>query len=153
MESVLAAPDNTADDDLLTREQVERIVVELKEAAQLDYRERIPLGDGNVPSEHKTVFVRALNNVLSTELTVITFAQIVDGLPIAEVAFDRVDEAVWPDDGHPVEEHEELCPGALDKARELRKAWESEYSTLKFHPKVCVPVSFSGKGQMWNSAR
>ena len=38
---------------------------------------------------HRKVLDRAIRNVLSTELAKFTYAQIIDGLPIADVAFDR----------------------------------------------------------------
>ena len=115
----------------LTEEQVERIAAEQREAARLDYRERVTLED-RVSPEHYVIFTRALKNVLATELALFTFAQIIDGLPIADVGFDRRDHGLTGD--HPLDEHEELCLGALDKARELDGAWDP--STLKFHPKV-----------------
>lgn len=133
MEDVLIDPADPADCLLLTEDQVRRIVKQQKIAAQLDYAEQIPLY-GNASREHEALFLRALNNVLATEFTILTFAQIIDGLPIANVAYDRVDECFWPEDGHPLEEHEELCPGAMDKARELRKTWVP--SSLVFNPKV-----------------
>ena len=115
----------------LTEEQVERIAAEQREAARLDYRERVTLED-RVSPEHYVIFTRALKNVLATELALFTFAQIIDGLPIADVGFDRRDHGLSGD--HPLDEHVELCPGALDMARELGGAWGP--STLKFHPKV-----------------
>lgn len=133
MENVLTASADPADCILLTEDQVQWIAKQQKIAAGLDYTERIPLY-GNAPPEHESLFLRALNNILATELAVLTFAQIIDGLPIADVAYDRVDEAFWPEDGHSLEEHEELCPGAMDKARELRTTWEP--SSLVFSPKV-----------------
>lgn len=132
MEQILGASANPPH-DLLTDEQVEHIGSLQREAALRDYRERIP--PGNLDSEHNQIFAHALGKVLNTDLALLTFAQIIDGLPITDVALDRVDECYWPEDGHPVEDHEELCPGALDKARELRKTWGS--SMLRFSPKVC----------------
>ena len=114
-----------------TEDQIERIAAQQRDAARRDYRERITLGDRLSPG-HSRIFLRALNNVLATDLALFTFAQIVDGLPIADVGWDRRDHTLLGD--HPLDEHEELCPGALEKARELQQIWEP--STLKFNPQV-----------------
>ena len=74
----------------------------------MDYRERVTLGD-RVSLEHYAIFTRALKNVLATELALFTFAQIIDGLPIADVGFDRRGHGLSGD--HPLDEHEELWPG------------------------------------------
>ena len=44
-----------------------------------------------VALEHITIFVCALDNILSSVLALLTLAQIVGGLPIAGVVFDRAD--------------------------------------------------------------
>lgn len=115
----------------LTEEQVERIAELQRDAARRDYYDRITLDD-NLATEHREVFIRALKNVLATELALFTFAQIIDGLPVADVGFDRRDHGLRGD--HPLDEHEELCAGAMEKARELEKVWDP--STLKFNPEV-----------------
>lgn len=65
---------------------------------------------------HQTQFRRAIRNVLHSKAAEMTFAQLVDGLPLKKVAhstrgvrFHKV-----------VNEHETLCPGALERARKLR---------------------------------
>ncbi|KAK4442731.1 hypothetical protein QBC34DRAFT_363206 [Podospora aff. communis PSN243] len=88
--------------------------------------------DTMVDGEHQAVLVRAIGNVLAAEEAVFTFAQIIDGLPTADVAWDRLTHHLTGD--HPLDEHEELCPGAMDKARELCGRWRTEM--LAFDPKL-----------------
>ncbi|KAG8164394.1 hypothetical protein KVR01_006312 [Diaporthe batatas] len=65
---------------------------------------------------HQAMFRRAITNVLRTKAAEFTLAQIIDGLPLKRIANLTVG-------GHYhkcVIEHTTLCPGALDRARELR---------------------------------
>lgn len=73
-----------------------------------------------------------MSNVLSTDIWLETYAQIIDGLPIAHVAWDRRETYLFGD--HPLDKHERLCPGTLDKAIELRDSWDP--AVLKFNHKV-----------------
>lgn len=67
---------------------------------------------------HLEAFTRAMRNVLSTELTEITFAQIVDGLPLPDASFDLWELPVQ----HPVyNRHKELCRGVLEETREIQR--------------------------------
>ncbi|KAL2260052.1 hypothetical protein VTK26DRAFT_6081 [Humicola hyalothermophila] len=75
----------------------------LKYLAREAAASRVPYhNDG---SEHYRVFSRAITNVLSTELALFKFAQIIDGLPTADVAWD----VRSPDlsGAHPIEEHQD----------------------------------------------
>jgi hypothetical protein len=82
----------------------------------------------DLDGEHRQLLVRAITRVLSTPLAEITYAQIIDGLPIADVAYESRDQ---PYDGHPMEHaHEELCPGMLEKAREFRDGFQPEILTF-----------------------
>lgn len=71
---------------------------------------------------HQQKFRQAVLNVLSTPIAEQTLAQIVDGLPLKDVALDlrahrhRIDE--------PVFNHTELCPGVLGKSLTFRKNFE-----------------------------
>lgn len=73
---------------------------------------------GRLSDEHERIFQRALMNVLSTEVAEYTYAQILDGLPTVK----SLRESYVFMSGHPVHEinHEQLCPGFLEKAREFR---------------------------------
>ncbi|KAK5993040.1 hypothetical protein PT974_06467 [Cladobotryum mycophilum] len=114
----------------LSEEDVQVIAEQLRTKAQADHRARIPLD--RLDAEHHAIFTRAINNVLSTELAVFTYAQIVDGLPTEDVAYDARYPGLFGE--HPINEHENLCPGAMEKARELCKAWKPEM--LSFNPEL-----------------
>lgn len=66
----------------------------------------------------------AMRNVLSTKLAQFTYAQIIDGLPIEDVAWDQRIPAVYGN--HPIEHHPELCPGALEFALEYKDKLDFE---------------------------
>ncbi|KAH7022036.1 hypothetical protein EDB80DRAFT_693958 [Ilyonectria destructans] len=69
---------------------------------------------------HHDVLIRAISNVLSTEIAEETYAQIIDGLPLASVVQDTSDAGLHDD--HPIHDaHKELCSGVLEKTREFRK--------------------------------
>ncbi|KAM7204966.1 hypothetical protein V8F33_001207 [Rhypophila sp. PSN 637] len=106
------------------------VVEKLRARARADHKARIPIT--RLDAVHRDVLIRAINNVLATEDAIFTYAQIIDGLPIADVAWDRRLSTLWGD--HPLEDHEELCPGALEKAREVCPKWTP--SMLAFDPKV-----------------
>ncbi|KAK4171154.1 hypothetical protein QBC36DRAFT_340533 [Triangularia setosa] len=111
--------------------EMDAVLAQLHTKALADHRARIPLD--KLDAEHRAVFVRAINNVLSTELAIFTYAQIIDGLPIGEVVYDS--RLVDLPEGHPLDtEHEELCPGAIEKAREVCQKWDPDI--LKFNPNV-----------------
>ncbi|KAF5002015.1 hypothetical protein FDECE_10757 [Fusarium decemcellulare] len=77
---------------------------------------------------HKEVFLRALSNLLSTDLAEHTYAEILDGLPTK----DSLRESYLYLEGHPVYElnHSEICEGSLEKAREFRASLNP--SSLRF---------------------
>lgn len=66
---------------------------------------------------HQTHFRRAIRNVLHSKAAEMTFAQLVDGLPLKKVAHSTKGGLLFH---NVVNEHETLCPGALDRARKLR---------------------------------
>ncbi|RSL83585.1 hypothetical protein CEP51_004445 [Fusarium floridanum] len=82
---------------------------------------------------HRDILGRAIKNVLSTELAQFTYAQIIDGLPTGDVSWDRRYPGVFGE--HPIDsDHEELCPGAMEKARKFYTQWSPEI--LMFDPKA-----------------
>ncbi|KAK4233773.1 hypothetical protein C8A03DRAFT_47754 [Achaetomium macrosporum] len=93
-------------------------------------------------SERYGIFCRAISNVLSTELALFTLAQIIDGLPTADVAWDK--RASDLDADHPIEEHSTLCPVVMDRAREFRQS--SDPDILSFDPKLLRPFQQAPKG-------
>ncbi|KAK4644199.1 hypothetical protein QC761_302720 [Podospora bellae-mahoneyi] len=100
----------------------------LRARALTDHKARIPID--RLVAEHRTHLVRAISIVLSTELALFTYAlftyaQIIDGLPTGEVAWDVRSPLLQGE--HPLAtEHEELCPGAMEKAREVCPKWDTE---------------------------
>ncbi|KAF4856183.1 hypothetical protein CGCSCA4_v000797 [Colletotrichum siamense] len=79
----------------------------------------VGLGDG----DHRDAFTRALWNVLATEIAEITFAQIIDGLPLSEVAQDSGNGSL--PNGHPIHDlHQQLCPGVIQKTHEFRDKFD-----------------------------
>lgn len=73
-----------------------------------------------VPGPHKDIFTRAVRNVLSTDISLMTLAQIVDGLPLSEVEIDNGSTSTRLGVKHPLhEKHQQLCPGVMEKTPEL----------------------------------
>lgn len=65
--------------------------------------------------DHLVAYVRAIRNVLSTELAESTFAQLIDGLPLWDVVSALGHYGL--DREEPVFNHQELCPGVLEKTK------------------------------------
>ncbi|KAL1869603.1 hypothetical protein Daus18300_005457 [Diaporthe australafricana] len=68
---------------------------------------------------HQAVFKRAMTNVLATDLAELTFAQLVDGLPLWGVAIDQSKHRHTREE--PTFSHRELCPGVMEKTRSFRQ--------------------------------
>jgi hypothetical protein len=91
-------------------------------------------------SEHQYWLVRAIRNVLATSVAETTFAQIVDGLPISDVERDKYG-CHSVSFAHPLHKrHKKLCPGALDKLRELNDTFKLE--SLEFPAEVRPRFSY-----------
>lgn len=93
---------------------------------------KVSLAD--LSGEHRRLLVRALDRILSTEIAEVTYAQIVDGLPIADVIWDSRSPPYYK---HPIfkeDVHEDICPGILEKTRELRDTFD--FGNLIFEAKV-----------------
>lgn len=73
-------------------------------------------------ADHLAAYVRAVTNVLYTELAEATFAQLVDGLPLWEVVYALDHYGLEEDE--PVFKHRQLCPGILEKTRAFRAAFD-----------------------------
>jgi hypothetical protein len=71
---------------------------------------------GVLETEHQKVLVRSLMRVFETDVAERTFAEIIDGLTTIE----SYQDFHWPQEGHPATQHLELCPGMIEKARQLR---------------------------------
>ncbi|KAK4112795.1 hypothetical protein N656DRAFT_752873 [Canariomyces notabilis] len=122
------------------------VLDQLREKARAEYRARIPIR--KLDKLHRDALTRAINNVLSTELAIFTYAQIIDGLPTADVAWDRRLPGLYGD--HPLDGHEELCPGAMEKAREICPLWDPDM--LAFNPKLVNAFQRAAPGtKMFNT--
>ncbi|KAK5652855.1 hypothetical protein OQA88_9521 [Cercophora sp. LCS_1] len=98
--------------------------------AREDHRARVH--PDMLDHQRRDILANAISNVLSTELAISTYAQIIDGLPTANVGWERRSPGLPGD--HPLDEHEELCPGSLEKSRELCRRWTLD--VLWFNPKT-----------------
>lgn len=115
----------------LTGLSMDVMVQRLHDVALYAHLHRITLE--NLTTDHLNIFHRALLRVLGSELAIETFAQIVDGLPIADVAWDRRHPGIGGDD-HPIEAHESLCPGVKDKTSASLEQYDLH--SLAFDPKL-----------------
>lgn len=61
---------------------------------------------------------RAISNAVNTNLAVATYAQIIDGLPTEDVAWDRSRHQLEAD--HPLSDHVTLCPGVIDRLNSIK---------------------------------
>ena len=76
--------------------ELEAHTAKMRLAAREAYASRVAF-DSLKSERHREVLMRALTNVLSTELALFTYAQIIDGLPIADVAWDQRYHGLFPD--------------------------------------------------------
>ncbi|KAF4438872.1 hypothetical protein F53441_12693 [Fusarium austroafricanum] len=73
---------------------------------------------------HRDAVARAIIRILDTEIAETTYAQIVDGLPLADVAADSSDGG--PPRDHPIHKvHKSLCEGVLGKVKEFRDQFDA----------------------------
>ncbi|KAG8164489.1 hypothetical protein KVR01_006407 [Diaporthe batatas] len=75
--------------------------------------------------QHGSAAILAITNILSTSRAEITMAQLIDGLPLRHIAKEGRGHTIGI--GHPLQEHRELCEGALDRAR----AWVGALDVLE----------------------
>ncbi|KAI1505917.1 hypothetical protein F5X99DRAFT_175152 [Biscogniauxia marginata] len=66
--------------------------------------------------EHLDAATKAIHNAVSSNIAESTFSQIIDGMPL----FESYVEFHYPPKDHPINDHEALCDGALEKTRKLR---------------------------------
>ncbi|KAI3400147.1 hypothetical protein diail_4379 [Diaporthe ilicicola] len=110
---------------------MDAMVQRLRDVAHYAHLHRITLE--NLTTDHLNIFHRALLRVLGSEPAIDTFAQIVDGLPIADVAWDKRHPGIFGDD-RPIEVHASLCPGVKDKTSACLK--QHDLHSLVFDPKL-----------------
>lgn len=115
----------------------------LRDIARTAYDSRVPFN--SIASErHRQILDRAIRNVLSTELAQLTYAQIIDGLPVADVAWDRRLPGIMGE--HIIDDHGTLCPGALEQAQVYYKEWDP--SGLNLDPGVGHRTTFNDKDRL-----
>jgi hypothetical protein len=75
--------------------------------------EQLPITTLKTPHRSE-ILIRAIANVLSSPITKETYAQIVDGLPLAHVAWDQYTGCLCHQ--HPLlNEHKKLCPSVSEE--------------------------------------
>ncbi|KAM6535529.1 hypothetical protein FALCPG4_005085 [Fusarium falciforme] len=94
--------------------------------------------------DHHDLFTRAITRILSTEVAELTYAQIIDGLPLTRVIYESRGGKLPK--GHPLHSaHQELCRGMLDKVRQFREEFAPEIlsidSRLLFAYQAAAPGS------------
>lgn len=82
--------------------------------------------------DHYHLLVKAIQNILSTELAELSIAQLIDGVPLMMWVFEG--RGCLLEKGHPLLEQENLCEGALDQARLFRDAFDP--AILQFSSKI-----------------
>lgn len=78
---------------------------------------------------HRSVLEQAISNILDTDLALLTMAQIMDGLPLDSVAWDRSRHKLHS--AHPITHHTQLCPGSMDSIKTIKASFRVE--SLTFH--------------------
>ncbi|KAF4952559.1 hypothetical protein FGADI_6630 [Fusarium gaditjirri] len=92
---------------------------------------------------HRDIVTSAVARILGTEITETTYAQIIDGLPLGEVAFES--RGGMPHRDHPINHcHDELCAGILQKAREFRERFDPH--VLKFDSRLLFAYQAASPG-------
>ncbi|KAF5570641.1 hypothetical protein FPHYL_1067 [Fusarium phyllophilum] len=92
---------------------------------------------------HQDTVTSAIARILATDIAEITYAQIIDGLPLGEVAFES--RGGMPHQNHPINHcHDELCAGILDKAREFRSRFDPH--VLKFDSRLLFAYQAASPG-------
>lgn len=80
--------------------------------------------------DHFAIFKQGLRNILSTELTEFTMAQLVDGLPTIDTYRENRSARNLVGD-HPIKSHEHLCEGAIERTREFRDSFDPSVLEIK----------------------
>lgn len=91
---------------------------------------------------HRDAFSRAIRAILATDLAETTMAQLVDGLPKADVAWEARGNLLTK--AHPLADHEQLCSGVLEKTQALRNGFGPEM--LSFDSQVSSSTFVTARG-------
>ncbi|KAL2140524.1 hypothetical protein VTI28DRAFT_3728 [Corynascus sepedonium] len=99
---------------------------------------------------HREILTRAIANVVASPIARQTFAQIVDGLPLSDVACDSFSGCLCS--FHPLlNEHKELCPGVAEEAQKLCSSFDT--STLLMSSKLLHDYESAPQGSPCFSTR
>jgi len=85
---------------------------------------------------HLEAIGRALRNILALPLALETYAQILDGLPLSDIAWEST-KKMSP--RHPINGHVALCKGVMERAVEIRR--DFDLGILTFKPEASFPHS------------
>jgi hypothetical protein len=87
------------------------------------------LSVASLQGRHHDILTRAIANVLSSPIADITYGQIIDGLPLSNVACDTHHGVTCP--GHPLlDEHFELSSDVLERVSQLRASFNPDILKL-----------------------
>jgi hypothetical protein len=92
--------------------------------------------------DHCHPLVRAIHNILSTNLADITFAQLIDGLPLVDTVWDMRGSLLIK--GHPLIDHDHLCESAMEQVRIFRDTFNPTMLRLDSHvrhPMMWITIS------------
>lgn len=89
---------------------------------------------------HRAILVRAVENICNTDAARMTYAQILDGVPIVPL-LDGGNPGYTLPMSHPSrKEHQQLCPGVLERLDKFRADFNIE--ALPLDAKACFLSSF-----------
>ncbi|KAH6624779.1 hypothetical protein B0J18DRAFT_449986 [Chaetomium sp. MPI-SDFR-AT-0129] len=86
--------------------------------------------------DHYHPLTRVLSNVLSTDLAQVTYAQLIDGIPMVGTAWDMRAYLLFKD--HPLVAHDKLCEGAMERAQVFCSTFNPVM--LQFDSLVPIPL-------------
>ncbi|KAG4278931.1 hypothetical protein FPRO04_06252 [Fusarium proliferatum] len=92
---------------------------------------------------HQDTVRSAIARILDTDVAEITYAQIIDGLPLGEVAFES--RGGMPHDDHPINHcHDKLCDGILNRTREFHRTFDP--AVLQFDSRLLLTFQAASPG-------
>lgn len=104
---------------------------------------------GDLDGEHLKILLRAINRVLSTEIAEVSYTQIVDGLPLADVARETISPYIPIN--HPIYGHKKLCPQVWEKVRQFRESFDP--ATLQIEAPVSYQTRYQDGSNYFNVIR
>ncbi|KAI0006248.1 hypothetical protein F4779DRAFT_597145 [Xylariaceae sp. FL0662B] len=93
--------------------------------------------------QHRELFVRALWRVVSTDIAELTYAQIIDGLPLVDTVNDTCVGGL--SNRHPLYDmHEQICNGVMERTEEIRANFDP--GVLKFDSQLIYAYQRASAG-------